>query len=172
MSTTYIPLVDADIEAGKPVKEELFQRIKENQDCFNTDIELLKQTAGIDIFNIKFSGEIGQYSLAEVANRVPVYRANLTAQITQFKVSLLSGSTSGTLEVEIDKSTDEGANWTPLLDSPVELTGLIPGSISGNVNFTNVSSQNFNQNDLLRLRITGLQLDQGEFHIAVSGEIA
>jgi len=172
MSDTYIALRDEDIEAGKPTKEEIFKRIQENQDCFNTDIELLKQTAGLDIFNIKFAGNIGQYSLQEVSQRVPVYRANLAATITQFRIALLSSSTSGIIQVELERSTDEGANWSGLLLSPVELTGVIPGSVSGNVNFISPASQEFNQNDLLRIRIIGLQLDQGEFHIAVSGELA
>ena len=75
------------------------------------------------------------------------------------------------IQIEIDKSIDEGANWTPLLSAPVELTGNQPGDISGSVNFLDPSFQHFNQNDLLRIRIIGLQLDQGEFHVAVSGEI-
>ena len=110
--------------------------------------------------------------MQEVSDRVPTYRAPINGIINQFKVSLLSPSLSGTLQIEIDKSTDEGANWSPLLSSPVELTGIVPGNISGNVNFLNPVDQEFNQDDLLRIRIVGVQVSQGEFHVAISGEVA
>lgn len=168
----YTALNPADIIAGKPTKEEIFTTIRDNQESFNTDIEALKQTSAIDIFNIKFSGSIDQYTLAEISERVPVFRAPLSATIVAFKIVLLADSTSGVLEVEIDKSTDEGVNWTPLMASPVEVTGLVTGSVSGAVSFVDVASQSFDQNDLIRLRIVGAQVDQGEFHVSIYGELS
>lgn len=167
----YTPLNTNDIQAGKPTKEEIFDTIRSNQESFNTDIEALKQTSTVDIFNVLFSGDINNYSLAEVTERVPVYRAPVGATIVNFKATLLEASTSGTLEIEIERSTDDGVNWTPLLNSPVELTGTTVGSISGAVDFTSAAAQEFNQNDLLRVRITGVQVDQGSFHISISGEL-
>jgi len=169
MSNTYTMLDDADIAAGKPTKEEIFKRIKDNQECFNEDIELLKQTAVIQIFNLKFEGNINQYSATEVAERVPTFSAPLTGSVNQFKVCLLSPSTSGTLQITLEKSTDCGINWSSMLSAPVELTGDQPGDSSGSVSF---STQFFNQGDLLRIRILGIQVDQGDFHIEVAGEIA
>ncbi len=169
MSTTYVALDDADIAAGKPTKEEIFARIKDNQECFNLDIEALKQTASIDMFNLKFSGDITQYSFAEISARVPTYRADLSGSIVQVKMVLLSPSTSGSLQIEIDKSVDQGINWVPMLVSPVEITTFSVGDVSGAVNF---STQSFNQDDLIRIRIVGTQVDQGEFHIAIFGEAA
>ena len=168
----YTAINPADIVAGKPTKEEIFTTIRDNQESFNTDIEALKQTAQIDIFNMKFSGSIDQYTLAEIAERVPVFRAPVDATIVNFKIVLLDDSTSGTLEMEIDRSTDEGVNWTPLLSDPVEVTGLTTGSVSGSVSFVDVASQSFNQNDLLRIRVVGAQVDQGEFHVSIYGELS
>ena len=34
----YVALTDADLDAGSPTKEEIFTRIKANQESFNTDI--------------------------------------------------------------------------------------------------------------------------------------
>jgi hypothetical protein len=160
----YTPLNLADIEAGKPVKEELFQTIRSNQESFNTDIEALKQTSVIDVFNIKFGGDISNYTEAEIAERIPVFKAPVDATIVSFVVTLLEASTSGTLEVEI-------VNWTPLLDNPVSVTTSTIGSVSGTVDWTSVAAQSFNQGDLLRIRITGIQVNQGEFHVHVYAEL-
>lgn len=103
----YTPLNTADIAAGKPTKEEIFDTIKSNQDSFDTDIEALKQVSTLDMFNVRFSGDIENYSLAEISNRIPVFRAPVAATIVNFKAVLLSVSTSGSLTLEIDKSTED-----------------------------------------------------------------
>lgn len=168
----YDPVLDAWIEAGKPTKEEIFQYLKANQESFNTDIEALKQTSQIDIFDVSFSGGIEVYSATEVQRRMPVFKAPVGATMTSFVVTLLEASSSGTLSIEIEKSTDNGANWSPLLSSPVQVTGATVGSISGAVNWIDVPSQSFNQNDLLRLVIDGVQVGQGKFHVSVYGEVS
>lgn len=168
----YVPITLADIQAGKPVKEELFTTIRDNQEYFNSSIDALQQSASIDIFNIKFGGDIENYSEAEITERIPVYKAPIDGTIVSFIITLLSASTSGNLEIEIDKSTDDGVNWTPLLNNPVTVTGNTVGSLSGLVDWVDPSSQEFEQGDLLRLRPTGVQVDQGEFHVAIYGELA
>jgi hypothetical protein len=167
----YVALNPADIAAGQPVKEELFTRIRDNQEYFNTTIDGLQQTSIIDIFDIKFGGDISSYSEPEITSRIPVFKAPVDATMTSFVVTLLSPSTSGNLELEIDKSTDNGINWTPLLNNPVTVTGTTTGSLSGIVDWVDVASQSFNQGDLLRLRPTGIQVNQGEFHVSIYGEL-
>lgn len=165
-------ITPAEIEIGEPTKKELFQKIKDNQDSFNTDIENLKQTGVLDMFNVRFSGALEQYSAGEMATRIPVFKAPVSGTIVSFVATLLTASTSGTLELEIDRSTDNGINWTPLLSSPVELTGTTVGSLSGSVNWVDVPSQSFAQGDLLRIRVTGVQVDQGNFHLHIYAEVA
>lgn len=168
----YTPLDLTDIQAGKPVKEELWDTVKSNQDDFNTRITGVEQTAKIDVFDIVYSGSISEYNASEIGDRTPVFKAPVSAQIVSFVVTLLEASTSGNLEVEIDKSTDNGINWTPLLNNPVTVTGTTVGSISGTVDWVDVPSQSFAQNDLLRIRITGTQVDQGSFHVSVYAELS
>lgn len=167
----YDPVLDAWIEAGKPTKEEIFQYLKANQESFNTDIELLKQTSQFDIIDVRISGEINDYTQAEIQKKMPVYKAPVTGTITSVVLTLLESSTSGTLQVDIQKSTDNGVNWNTLLTTPVEITGTTVGSISGAVNFINVAAQEFDQNDLIRIDIPGLQVNQGEFHCSIYGEL-
>lgn len=168
----YDPVLDAWIEAGKPTKEEIFRYLKDNQESFNADIEQLKQTAAVDIIDAKISGSIDNYVQADIQRRMPVYKAPISGTITSVVLSLLESSTSGTLQLDIEKSTDNGASWNPLLSSPVEITGTTVGSISGSVNFINVASQDFAQNDLIRIAIPGTQVDQGAFHVSIYGELA
>lgn len=168
----YTPLNPSDIASGKPVKEELWDTVVSNQESFNTDIEALKQTSQFDIVNIKVTGSVGQYEVAELSSRMPTFKSPVGLTITSIVITLLGASTSGTLELEIDKSTDDGVNWTPQLSSPVELTGITVGSISGAVNFASIALQDLDQNDLMRLRLTGIQVDQGEFHISIYGEVS
>lgn len=167
----YVPLTLADIQAGKPTKEEIFTRIRSNQESFNTDIEALKQTSIIDVFDIKFGGDIESYTEAQVTSRIPVFKAPVDATMVSFVITLLAPSTSGSLEIEIDKSTNNGVTWSPLLNNPVTVSGIVTGSLSGTVDWISIASQSFNQGDLLRLRPTGIQVGQGEFHVSIYAEL-
>lgn len=168
----YTALNTSDIEAGKPVKEELWQTVRDNQESFNTDIEALKQTSQVDIIDVKVTGKPEDYSAAELSARMPTYKSPVDLTITSIIITLLTASTSGTLEIEIDKSTDNGVNWTPQLSSSVDLTGTTVGSVSGAVVFASPALQDLAQNDLMRVRITGVQVDQGQFHLSIYGEVS
>lgn len=168
----YNAIPAAWIEAGKPTKEELFDLIRSNQESFNTDIEALKQTSRIDILDFNVVGHFENYTEAELDKTMPIFRAPVNATITQVLITLLTVSTSGTLEIQLEKSTDNGVNWSPLLSTPATVTGTTVGSISGAVSFTSVAAQSFNENDLIRVSIEGLQVNQGNFHISIYGEVA
>lgn len=168
----YVAIPDAWLDAGKPTKEEIFDYIKANQESFNTDIEALKQTSVIDVIDAKIGGSINDYDEAAIQKRMPVFKAPVAATMTSFVVTLLEASTSGTLQVEVEKSTDNGANWSPLLTTPVQVTGTTAGSISGAVNWINAAAQDFAQNDLIRISIPGLQTGQGAFHVSIYAELA
>ena len=168
----YDALTAADLVAGEPTKEEIFTKIRANQESFDTDIEALKQTSKIDIFDIKYAGEVNQYTEAYLTSLSPTFKAPVSATMVSFVVTLLTASTSGNLDIDIEKSTDNGINWTPLLNNPVQVTGATVGSVSSTVDWVDVPSQSFAQNDLLRIVISGIQVDQGNFHISIYGEIA
>lgn len=167
----FIELPAAWIEAGKPTKEEIFQYIRDNQDSFNVDIEALKQTATIDIIDCKIDGFPTDYTNTELQEYMPVFKAPVSGSITSVVLSLLQNSTSGTLQIDLEKSVDNGANWSALLTSPVEITGTSAGDSSTVVNFINAAAQDFNQNDLIRIVFTGAQVNQGAFHVSVYGEL-
>lgn len=167
----YTPINTALIEVGKPVKKEIFDTIRANQEDFNASIQGLQQASTVDVFNLKFGGNLNQYSQTEIDARLPVYKAPASITLTAFSMTLLTASTSGTLEVDIEKSTDNGATFSTLLSSPVQLTGLTVGSISGSVLWISAAAQDIAQGDLLRVRVLGAQVDQGEFQLSIYGEL-
>lgn len=168
----YTALNPADIVAGEPTKEEIFTQIRTNQEDFNTRIDAVEQTSKIDIFDLAYTGSIDQYSQTALDATAPVYKAPVDATMVSFVVTLLTASTSGNLEIGIEKSTDNGVNWTPLLNNPVTVSTSTVGSISGTVDWVDVPSQSFAQNDLLKIRVEGIQVDQGNFHVSVYGEVS
>jgi hypothetical protein len=168
----FTPWTPADIQAGKPTKEEIFQLIKGNQESFNTDIEALKQTARFDVFDVKYSGSVDQYSAAELDSLAPTFKAPVGATMVSFIVTLLEASTSGNLEISLEKSIDNGINWSPLLNNPVTVSTATVGSISGTVDWLDVPSQSFAENDLLKLVVDGIQVGQGAFHVSIYAEVA
>lgn len=167
----YITLDSADIQAGKPTKEEIFQRIKDNEDYLNGAVDALQGASAVDIFNLKFGGDITNYTETEIAARIPVYSALADTTIINFVITLLTASTSGNLEFDIEKSTDNGVNWASLLNNPVTVTGITVGSQSGIVDWIDIASQSFEQGDLIRIIPVGVQVDQGEFHVSIYGEL-
>ena len=56
-------------------------------------------------------------------------------------------------------------------DRTFSVTATAAGSLSGAVNWISTASQDFVQGELLRLRITGVQVDQGEFHVSIYAEV-
>lgn len=168
----YISIPSAWIQAGKPTKEELFQRISDNMEQFNTDIAALQQTATISIFDLKISGFPQRYSLASVNERVGVFKAPVSGTITNVSLTLLSNSTSGAVNMDIQKSTNNGASWSSILTTPVTLSSTTAGSTSTTVNFISLASQQFNQNDMLRITFSSFQVDQGQLHISIYGELS
>lgn len=170
---SYTALTPSDINAGKAVKEELFTTIRANQESFNTDIENLKQTSTVDIFNMKYAGSVSEYSASELNDLNPTFRSPVAATMVNFVVTLLELSTSGNLEIDLEKSTDDGVTWNDLLSTPVTVSGLTVGSKSGAVNWiTGGVSDVLAQTDLLRIKVTGMHVNQGAFHISIYGEVS
>lgn len=159
----------ADIVAGKPTKEEIFQEIDSVLTDHENRLDLLDGDSQFDLFNVNFTGRVDEYSVAIINQRCPIYKAPAAGSIVSVVVTLLEASTSGTLSLDIQKSTDNGQNWNSVLSSSVDLTGLTVGSLSGAVNFV-VGGEVVTQNELYRIQLTSIQVGQGDFHVSIYGE--
>lgn len=170
----YTALNSGDLAAGKPTKEEIFDTIKTNQDHFDSSISLLQGTSKMDVIDCLFGGASDEYTAAELTDLGPIFKAPADASFVGFVATLITTSTSGTLQLGIEKSTDNGVTWVSLLTaaSYVEVTTSAVGAISGAVPWLDVPSQSFNQNDLIRLSVNSVQAGQGNFHVSIYSELS
>jgi len=168
----YTPWTTVDISAGEATKEEIFQLTKGNQEYFNQRIDELSDTSKIDIFDVKYGGFVNQYSEAELDAATPTFKAPVTGEIVSFVVTLLEASTSGNLQIKLYRSTNNGVSWDALVNNATTVSGSTVGSISGAVDWIDpVESPKFDQNDLLKIEVFGIQVNQGAFHVSIYGEI-
>ena len=85
-------------------------------------------------------------------------------------VTLLEASTSGTIELDIEVSTDNGVNWNSVLATTPQVTTSTVGSISSSFSFVS-GGEVLTQNDLYRIQLVQKQVDQGDFHVSVYGDL-
>lgn len=161
----------ADIVAGKPTKEEIFQDIDTILDDHENRLDLLDSGSGFDLINTHFEGDVGSYSLSSINSRCPIYKAPAGGSMVSVVITLLEASTSGTTSMMVEKSSDDGVNWDPVLVSDLDLTGLTVGSLSGSYSFVS-GGETVAQNDLYRIQFTAMQVDQGNFHVSIYAERA
>lgn len=166
----YTALDPADIVAGQPTKEEIFTQIRTNQEDFDSRIDLLGESGKFDIIDVNFTGDVGSYSLAQINERCPVYKAPSDGSIISVIVTLLEASTSGTIELDIEVSTDNGVNWNSVLATTPQVTTSTVGSISSSFSFVS-GGEVLTQNDLYRIQLVQKQVDQGDFHVSVYGDL-
>lgn len=168
----YVELDDALIEVGEATKKEIFQRIKDNQVSFNSDIEALKQSSTVSVYNMTISGGL-DYSESQFQSFIPIYEAPVDFGIVGVSFVLLDDSTSGDLEIMLQKSSDDGLNWNNILTTNVAIDGAIDGvtagTRSGAVNFI-TDAQLISQGDLVRFNIKTVQVNQAPFHLSIYGE--
>jgi hypothetical protein len=169
----YVPILDEWIEAGKPTKEEIFQYLKANQEYFNTSIDALSQTATFSLYNLTVGGSVNQYTTAQINARFPIFRAPVNAEINDIRITLLATSSSGNLTLQVERSTNDGVSWNPLLTgSGTTLTGTAVGSQNGAVTFIAIDSGIFQQGDLFRIVLNSIKSTQGQFHVNITAEVA
>jgi hypothetical protein len=86
-------------------------------------------------------------------------------------MTLLTASGSGTLELDVLKSTNNGVTFNTILTDQVALTGLTPGSVSGAVDFISDSAEFFNQGDIIAIELPTRQANQGRVLIEIYAEL-
>lgn len=170
------PIDQADIEVGKPVKKELFQKTKDNLDDHETRITSLAQGAAkVEVFIGELSN-LQQYSPNNATlNRVGLFRASRDFQITNAQIYVLHGGpgqdiapTTGTLEIDIKKGTALDTMNTIFSIRPA-VTTFDEEDTNGSVAFI-PNGEIISQGDWLQLDITSLQTGQTRIFVNVFGE--
>lgn len=174
----YVPIDSNDIEIGKPTKKSIFKTIKDNLDDHESRIDSVQAGASkVEIFNFEVFGYINDYTISELTS-IGITESTINYSVTAMTVSLqnnpqfLQSTSTGALEIDLEKSIDNGITWTSIMTT-------IP-SIPNGINSTGYKSTNgvintlissVNQGDLLRVSVKSMKENQGSFNITVYGEL-
>ena len=175
----YVTIPTSVIEVGQAIKMSLFTLIKDNFDDHETRIDGLEAGANkVEIFNFEVMGFINNYTAAELV-QIGTFRAPSDVTVTEIKLTLMNGtssavsSSSGSLTIDIQKSSDNGATWNTILASEPEIADGVSasGSVSALVSFI-TDGEDVVTDDILRVNVTSKKDTQGSFLITVYGDVA
>lgn len=185
---SYSAITATEIEVGKPVKKSLFNKVKDNFDDHETRVNSLEAGASkIEVANFELGGYIDHYNLSELSS-VAMHHANTAFTISELEVviidspnaldsggSAIVSSADGTLELELEKSTDGGANFGTILSTRPQVIDGENGAGSSSNDVANVSAilanSSVNSGDILRIKVTSKKDTQGSFLILCYGSL-
>lgn len=163
----YTAITAAEIEAGKPTKQELFQKIKDNDTDFDsrlTTVEAITLTADPIVFEVN-----GPYNLKGTPQtEVLLERINKAITLLSVRLFVIDAGTAGTLEIDLEKSSAGGGSWTTIFSTRPSLA-YTAGDYSLSSNAV-LSTTGFIAGDLLRMNITSVQTSGGNFKVIVDYE--
>ena len=172
---SFVPLDLADLEAGKPVKKELWEQVKNNLDDLRSGLDGVEESAAFDIYNLTVTNPSNP---AAINRRLPVFRARTETRITGLNLSFPqvyndeSEDLTGTLEIDLEKSTDGGVTWNSILVSPIEATTEGVGDVITTIAFDTGDVELLDVGDMLRFRYhpTNIRTREPDHHILLTGE--
>lgn len=166
----YVTIPSGDLDVGDPIKKDIMDLIKDNLDDHETRINSIEGGFNkVSVFNGKVANA-GLYTSASTLEGLDVYTAPQAFTLTSAIVTVDVAGTSGTLEIDVQKSTDDGASWATVFSTkPSVAFGAGNNSVSTNAVFSVTSVA---AGDLLRLDISGFQVPQRAFWVYVIGELS
>lgn len=165
----YQEITSEETEAGKPTKQELLTKIRNNDIDFDsrlTTVEAAILSQGPIVFEIN-----GPYALGgSPQTQVLLHRVQADITLLNARIFVIEAGTAGTLEVDLEYSVDDGDNWDTIFTtrpSVVYSAGDYFLSTNQVLAVTDLSAGN-----LLRLNITAVQTGGGNFQVLVDYESA
>lgn len=176
----FISIPETWLTVGAAIKKRLFTRIKDNLDDHETRLNAVEQGVNkVSIFNFEVTGYIGNYTAAELIN-IGTYIAPQDLIITEIKVVLLNSSStptvsssSGSLSLDLQRSTDGGATWTSVLTALPTIGDeqYLSGEESGLVAF-NTGGEILLAGQMLRVGVASKKDTQGSFQVLCYGDLS
>lgn len=166
----FVTIPSSDLDVGDPVKKDIMDKVKDNFDDHETRINTIEGGFNkVSVFNGKVANA-GLYVSASTLEGLDVYTAAQAFTLTSAIVTVDVAGTSGTLEIDIQKSTDDGASWATVFSTkPSVAFGSGDNTPSSNAVFSTTSIAT---GDLLRLDISSFQSPQRAFWVYVIGELS
>lgn len=170
----FVPINPADVLTGEPVTTDLGQLIKENFDDHESRILALDTLNTVQLFDLTV---IRPQNAALINRNIPVYRASFALRLTGFSLSfpgMFPGDTfngTGTLNIQLEKSTDNGSNWSSILSAPITATTQQVGDVITTINYT-LGQDELNAGDMLRFQyvVGSIRAVEPNHHLVILGE--
>lgn len=169
----YQPINSSEIEVGKPIKKELFTKIKENFETHQTAISALALGASpVEVFNF----DVVNATAAPTLTGMVHHKAFIGFTVSTVEIQIFEkGSIStGILEVDVKKnSTLDDVGMTSILSVKPSINFAVVSDYAIATGTLNPALQEISAGEYLRLDITSLpSIPLGKFRVIVYGVIA
>ncbi len=151
----YDPIDDAEIAAGEPAKQELFNKIQDNFD--DHEDRLVNVEAGTATTFLDQNWNVwGDYSVYGVRTQIMIQRLSLNITLTAGRLLVHTAGASGSTEIDFLFKRGGGA-WTSVFSTkPSVAFGAGSNAVSSN-GVLNPSNVDLQSGDLIRMDITAVQ---------------
>jgi hypothetical protein len=169
----FVPIASGEIEVGKAVKKELFQKIKDNLDDLDFRVAALGASSGIiEVFNVSISNASSASSLTGLID----YRAPINFSLAQVRLEIYeTGSlSSGLLEIDILKGpSPDTAGLTSIFTTLPSINFATAADYDFSNGVLDSTQQAVTAGEFLRLDITSLPAQTlGSFRVLAYGVVA
>lgn len=175
----YSSIPSSWIEAGKALKKRILRTISDNLEDHETRINNVEAGVGkVELFNFEVMGFINNYRASELV-QIGTHRAPNNYTITEAKLILMNGSSSlqssndGILQIDLEKSEDDGVTWNTILQERPSIPDGVNSTGTESSLFSFVSGgESVNKDDIIRVNVTSKKDTQGSFLILVYGDLS
>jgi len=159
----FVPITDPQTEAGEPTAQELFKKIKDNDDDHESRISA-NETAVNKFVPIQFQVVGGQ----RIQDELMVERIFFDIKILSARIRVINAGTSGKIIVDIERSIDNGSSFSSIFST------LPEADFSDGDHFRSttqvISVSDIDSGDLLRFNIDSIQVGNREFYMELEFE--
>ena len=157
-------ITSAQIDAGEPTTQELFVKIKDNEDDHETRITTLEASQNVfEPIKAHISGE------GYVGDGILFYRATRDIDILGVRVMTLDdGGDSGSMTIDISKSAAGGGAFSTILTGVITASTTAFTVISG----TLIGATTASAGDIMRVDVDSIRAGASGFEISIEYEVA
>jgi hypothetical protein len=163
----YIAITDAEIEVGQPTKKELFDKVQDN--FIDHETRIATNEASLASFRPMVFDIKGD---AVIQDQVAVERINFGIDILSARIMIVDTGGSGTIEVDIEKSTNSGGAWASIFTTKPSLTSAAAAFDLSTNQVLNAAPVSFATGDLLRVNIDSIMAGLDHFQVIVEFEVS
>lgn len=174
---SYIPLDLAEIKAGEPLKEEILQQIRSNQNSFNDTLQGILAGGTVVVSNLLIQG-VSDPTTSVLTSKMPIFRARFVTRLIWWQLAFPgihpddTVDTSGTLNINLEKSENNGSTWNEILSSDISTSGeTIGGSITASLTPASTDANVLNPGDMVRIKYKDRRALEPNHHHLIIGEL-